>query len=528
MTERSEATIVVTTCNSSTYNHARFLAEAIESVLAQTVPAEEIIVVDDGSTDEPAAVIGRYPGVKLLRQENAGLAAARNTGLAAASKRYIAFLEAADRLRPRMLEVTLAQFQRCPECALVYGAYDHIDERGATTRSIPVRLPGGDAYSEFLAANLTGMHGTVLYRRDRLHEAGGFDPSLRAAEDYDVFLRLSSNHPVVATTESVAEYRQNGTSMSNDLPDMLEQVLTVLRRQKETASQRPDWLAAYQRGVAGWKSHYSAIQLGQMRLALRNMRNIRSEAARTARMLALSPAAMAVSTASSVRRGIRPYLAVTPIRFGSFDRTTPISQSFGYDRGKPVDRHYIEQFLATHEAAISGRVLEIGDNNYTVRYGGDRVVISDVLNRYPGNPTSTFIGDLTAGAGLPTGAFDCIILTQTLHLLFDLRSAVATLHRILKPGGVLLVTVPWASPIDRGEWGADWFWSISPNGLQRLLEEAFGPEGPAVRAYGNVKVATAFLYGLAEHELQSSDFEVQDPHCPVIVAGRAVKAGSST
>ena len=184
--------------------------------------------------------------------------------------------------------------------------------------------------------------------------------------------------------------------------------------------------------------------------------------------------------------------------------------------------------LRIHAADIAGRVLEIGDNDYTVRYGGDRAEVSDVLNRYPGHPTTTFVGDLTDGAGLPSDAFDCIVLTQTLHLLFDLRSAVATLHRVLKPGGVLLVTVPWASPIDRGEWGADWFWSISPIGLERLLQEAFGPDSQAVTAYGNVKVAAAFLYGLAEHELRPSDFEVHDQYCPVIVAGRAVKAGGGS
>ncbi|WP_353646422.1 glycosyltransferase [Mesorhizobium sp. WSM2239] len=522
MTDCNETTIVITTCN-----RVNFLGEAIESALAQTVHADEIIVVDDGSADDPAAVVAQYPGTRLIRQENGGLAAARNTGLAAASGRYIAFLDADDRLRPRMIELNLGQFQRHPECALVYGAYDYINEQGAPTSTVPVRLPSQDAYADFLAGNLIGMHGTVLYRREWLQAAGGFDPSLQTAEDYDVFLRLSSRgHPVAATRESLAEYRRHGTNISNDLPYMLERVLAVLGRHKDAAASRPDWLAAYRKGVADWKSDYSGKQLVQMRHALRNMSEIGPAAVRTARMVALSPDAVASRTVSAVKSRIRPYLNAARVRFGSLDRTTPISRSFGYDRGKPVDRHYVEQFLAKHSADIGGRVLEIGDNQYTMRFGGDRVEVSNVLNRYPGHPTTTFVGDLTDGAGLPSDAFDCFVLTQTLHLLFDLRSAVATLHRVLKPGGVLLVTVPWASPIDRGEWGADWFWSISPNGLQRLLQEAFGPDCQAVTAYGNVKVATAFLYGLAEHELRPSDFEVHDPHCPVIVAGRAVKAGS--
>src|SRR5688572_11802125 len=102
MTKRNEVTIVITT-----HNHARFLSEAIESVLAQTAAADQIIVVDDGSDDDPAAVVVRYPCVRLIRQDNAGLAAARNLGLAAANGRYIGFLDADDRLHRRMIEANL-------------------------------------------------------------------------------------------------------------------------------------------------------------------------------------------------------------------------------------------------------------------------------------------------------------------------------------------------------------------------------------------------------------------------------------
>ena len=522
MSVRKETTVVITT-----YDHARFLGEAIESVLSQTVPADEIIVVDDGSTDDPASVVARYPGVVLIQQRNAGLSAARNAGLAAASGRHVAFLDADDRLRPRMIELNLAQFRACPECALVYGAYTHVDEAGAAIESAPLQPPGRDAYAGFLEGNMIGMHGTVLYRRDMLQAVGGFDPTLLAAEDYDVYLRLSRDHPVTATAERLAEYRRHGTNMSNDLPFMLEQVLKVLRRHHETASSRPEWHSAYRRGIAGWKKHYGRKQLKELDRTLRERSNIGPAAGRTVRMLAMSPEGMTAAIGLGLRRVMRRFRRVMPVRFGSLDRTTPISESFGYDRGKPVDRHYIEQFLSVHAADIAGRVLEVGDNDYTVRFGGDHVEVSDVLNRYPGPPQTTFVGDLTDGTVLPANAFDCIVLTQTLHLLFDLRSAVATLHRALKPAGVLLVTVPWASPIDRGEWGPEWFWSVSPNSLRRLLQEAFGADQLSITAYGNVKVATAFLYGLAEHELPPSDFDVHDPYCPVIVAGRAVKSGAA-
>jgi SAM-dependent methyltransferase len=216
-----------------------------------------------------------------------------------------------------------------------------------------------------------------------------------------------------------------------------------------------------------------------------------------------------------------------PISFGDLRRTSPISNEFGFDRGKPVDRRYVEAFLAASSMDIFGRVLEIGDNAYTVRFGGSRVIKSDVLNRYDGHPTTTFVGDLANGAELPTEAFDCVVLTQTLHLLFSLPEAIATLWRILKPGGVLLVTVPWVSPIDRGEWGKSWYWSITPAALLRLLSDRFGDDRVDVTHYGNVYAATAFLYGLAEHELNIENLDIHDPYCPVIVAARARKVSGA-
>ena len=188
-----------------------------------------------------------------------------------------------------------------------------------------------------------------------------------------------------------------------------------------------------------------------------------------------------------------------------------------------MDRRYIEAFLATHSSDIAGRVLEIGDNAYTMRFGGGRVTQSDVLNRYDGHSATTFIGDLADGEVLPSNAFDCILLTQTLHLLFDMPSAVATLWRILRPDGVLLVTVPWVSPIDRGEWGDSWYWSLTPAALRRLFSDRFGEKNVQVSHYGNVYSAIGFLHGLAEHELKAELLDVLDPHCPVIVAARAVK-----
>ena len=517
--ETRNVTIVI-----NTYNQARFLERALESVKAQTVAADEIIVVDDGSSDDPAKVVERFPGVKLIRQPNQGLSAARNTGLHAAHGTFIGFLDADDRLLPTMVEVNLRQFERDPDCAFVYGAYQLIDIEDRLIGEPPLHEPGSDAYAGFLSGNLVGMHGTVLYRREILLQEGGFDTSLRAVEDYDAYLRLARKYPVRAQEDPLAAYHRHDANMSNNTAFMMETALAVLYRHRETADSRPDWQAAFRRGKARWQEYYAREQLRKLKRALRTRTNLPRAIAGTLRVARRAPRAT-LRVLKPRMRGQTP--AVGRVRFGDLRRTTPITPDFGYGRGNPVDRYYIEAFLKTNAADIRGRVLEIGDSAYTRRFGGDRVTQVDVLNRYAGHPETTFVGDLGDGAGLPSEAFDCIVLTQTLHLLFDMQAAVATLWRVLRPGGVLLVTVPWISQIDRGEWGDEWMWSISPKALERLLNGPFQPAQTTVDAYGNVLAATAFIYGLAEHELQPAELDVHDPRCPVLVAGRAVRAAQA-
>src|SRR5262249_20779629 len=155
-------------------------------------------------------------------------------------------------------------------------------------------------------------------------------------------------------------------------------------------------------------------------------------------------------------------------------------------RGRPIDRRYIERFLHDHAADIRGHVLEVGDAAYTRAFGGENVTRSDVLHVSESAPEATIIADLSNGDDLPSEAFDCIILTQTLHLLYDLRKAVHTFHRMLKPAGVLLLTVPGVSAIDHGEWGPSWHWSFTGTSLGKLLRDQFGADAVQVSQFGNV------------------------------------------
>jgi SAM-dependent methyltransferase len=212
---------------------------------------------------------------------------------------------------------------------------------------------------------------------------------------------------------------------------------------------------------------------------------------------------------------------VGTIDFGDFGRTGPISADFGFDRGLPIDRYFIEAFLARNATRIRGRVLEIGDNEYTLRFGGKQVEKSDVLHVDAANPVATIVGDVSIPGTLPERAFDCIVLTQTLHLIFDMRGALAELVGALKPGGTLLLTVPGISPIDRGAWGYTWFWSLTEIALRRLLASVFEEKDVEVETFGNVFAAVCFLEGLAVSEVPQVKLDVLDKSFPVIVAAAA-------
>jgi hypothetical protein len=205
----------------------------------------------------------------------------------------------------------------------------------------------------------------------------------------------------------------------------------------------------------------------------------------------------------------------------------PVSRTFGFERGKPVDRWYIERFLAEHSADVRGRVLEVAESTYTGWYGGEDVTASDVLYAAEGNPDATVVGDLTTGAGIPEAAYDCFICTQTLQVIYDIRAAVAGTRRLLAPGGVLLATLPGISQIsreDNRDWG-DW-WRFTARSAQRLFADVYGKEHVQVRQHGNVHAAAAFLYGLAAEDLDLSALEVTDPDFHLVMTVRAVRAAS--
>jgi SAM-dependent methyltransferase len=211
------------------------------------------------------------------------------------------------------------------------------------------------------------------------------------------------------------------------------------------------------------------------------------------------------------------------VRFGDLRRLHPLSRRFGFDRGKPIDRYYIEDFLSRHAGDIQGRVLEVGDASYTRRFGHG-VTGSEVIDIDESNPRATIVGDLTRADQVGSDSFDCVICTQVLLLIFDVRAAIRTLERILRPGGVLLATVPGITKVSRGEaerWGD--YWRFTAQSARRLFAEVFPPDTVHVEAHGNVLAAVAFLHGLAAEELTAQELQAHDPDFEVIVAVRAAK-----
>jgi SAM-dependent methyltransferase len=200
---------------------------------------------------------------------------------------------------------------------------------------------------------------------------------------------------------------------------------------------------------------------------------------------------------------------------------TPLSTQFGLDRGTPIDRYYIEKFLAGRSSDIHGTVLEVVDSTYSRRFGGEHVTRQHIVDLHSDNPNATIVGDLADPEVLPKATFDCIILTQTLHIIYDMPAVIRQLRRALRPGGAVLVTVPGITPVRPGS-DYRWYWSLTEDSLRRLLGECFGAENVEVASFGNLFASTAFLDGAAVEEVPRDKLEPYDPAYPVTVAARAM------
>lgn len=529
-------------------NAEEFIAEAIESVFAQTYRSWELLLVDDGSSDDSTEIALRYTAdhrgrVRYLEHDghqNRGMSASRNLGITSARGEFIAFLDADDVWVPRKLEEQVAILSSQPEAAMVYGAIqwwyswtgkpedahrDFIPELHVRPDSL---LKPPELLTPLLRnESVTATNG--LMRRRIIEALGGYEETFKGMyEDQVFYTKVCLNAPVFVASNCWYRWRKHPRS-----------ACAVAVSTGEYESSRLIFLR--------WLRNYlseQGVEDGQIRKALNEeILKCRNPALfNLLRHTRLGAENMKERLKSLVRRTLpRPVYrwlrarrhgqnyrpAVGEVSFGDLRRVTPISRIFGFDRGQPVDRYYIEGFLARNADDVKGRVLEVGDDTYTRRFGGARVTRGDVLYVSEGNPQATIVADLSRADHIPSEIFDCIILTQTLHLVYDVRAAISTLRRILRPGGVLLATFPGISQIDHYDWGGSWYWAFTALSARRLFEEVFSASDLKIETYGNVLAAISFLQGLAAEELRKEELDYNDADYEVTIAVRAVKEAAS-
>jgi glycosyltransferase involved in cell wall biosynthesis len=250
------------------FNQACYLPESIGSALAQSHPHVEVIVVDDGSTDDTAAVAARHQGVRCLRQPNRGLAEARNAGLAASRGDFVVFLDADDRLLPDAIAWGVRALEDRPAAALAFGRARVVAADGSPMFTAPAEPVPPDAYASLLRSNPIWTPALALFRRDALDRAGGFDPRLNAAADYDLYLRIARHFPLAAHTGLVAEYRHHGAAMSRNAGLMLQTTLAVHRRQRRHTRADPHLRQAHREGRRFWQRFFGDQLVDEIRTAI--------------------------------------------------------------------------------------------------------------------------------------------------------------------------------------------------------------------------------------------------------------------
>jgi SAM-dependent methyltransferase len=201
-------------------------------------------------------------------------------------------------------------------------------------------------------------------------------------------------------------------------------------------------------------------------------------------------------------------------------KLAPISSRYGFDRGHPIDRFYIEKFLENNKKYVSGTCLEIHDNKYTKFFGQERVLKSDVLDIDPHNDQANIHADLRNLSDVKNNYYDCIILTQTLGMIDDYEAVIRECHRILKNRGVLLLTVSALGPIYEISQS---YWRFTTMSMKYVLNKFFDQRNVHVQSFGNVLAGQCFWVGLAQEDLAQHELEYNDPHFPVIVAACAKK-----
>lgn len=474
-------------------------ARSLDSLVRQTRRLDRVTIVVASDIDRRVAdwldATSAARAWTVVRASRATPGAMLNAGLAATPGEWFVALEAGDVLVPAAAAALDAAITAAAEPAdFVVGA------------ARVVGLGVDETVHADAAADISALDPahpvlrSICWRRAAVDASGGFDPELVAAVRYDLWLRL------IARGGGARLMRQSLVQLSVDSGEPLPAELDA----------------------TGYPAAVHAVLTRHVGLLSTRAGDVLE--ARASRVTALGPR---YASAFERHRLLQGQLETgrrdeTPPAVSGFPwRTSPLSRNWGYDRGGPLDRGYIERFVSDHAADIRGVVLEVQEADYTRRFGGPAVERSDVVDLAESNLGATVISDLRAAANIADATYDCVILTQTLHVIAPMTDVVAECYRILKPGGVLLVTIPSVSRVCL-EYGRDGdFWRVTPAGARQLFEPVFG-DGVTVSVFGNSLAGAAFLYGLGPSEIDERDLSVTDIYNPTLVGIRAVKRGGPT
>jgi hypothetical protein len=383
--------------------------------------------------------------------------------------------------------------------AAVAGAI-HVESRDGLQRGY--WRPGGASVLDVLA-DLHSVAPIWAATRDSLASVA-FDDQLPGLELIDAWVQLVDRH-----------------GSATILSDAIGRIDSGHHSRWHALAASPDYAATLERFLRKHQCHVDAcmapllidreIRFGRLRHRHLELLRRRDEALRELDEL---------RARAAHHRAFLAHHGLDALDWGSFDRVDPVARDWGYARGGPVDRPYIRDFIARHSSDVKGSVLEVQEDDLARRFGGGRVERCDVIDIDPSNSRATIVADLRAATEIPGERFDCVILTQTAHVVDDLDSVMRTCHRILKPGGVLLATFPCVSRVCLEYGPAADFWRMTPAGAREVTAKAFGPD-VEVSSFGNVQVTMAFLHGLGEAELPPERYAATDPYNPTLVGVRA-------
>ena len=351
---------------------------------------------------------------------------ALNSASRRAAGNYLLLVPAGFELHESLLDRCESIFGGCPSVA-------------AIAPVVALRTPDGCGELHWMPGPLTvaGMFSNTrstppvfAVRRGVFESIGGFDETLEGLIEYEFWLRmLLAGREAVVLAEPLLFREVAGPRSGDPEGDRrhVGQFQAVMERHAATIDHdMTEVLIAREIRFGELREAHRAL-LARRDIDLSTLDELRAEAAH--------------------HRAYVSHHARADVDWGDLRRVNPVSREWGYDRGQPVDRRYIEDFLASHSSDVRGAVLEVQEDDFSRSCGGPRVTEYSILDIDAANPGATVIADLRSAPEIPSARFDCIIVTQTLHVIDDMAAAVRECHRMLKPEGVLLATIPAASRV---------------------------------------------------------------------------------